>query len=166
MPDDVIAAAPPPRSPNLLLIIIVSVAAAIGGAGGGAAIVYSGMITAHPAGADADAKAKTPATPPTIVELPRPFTANLRESGRYVQMSLGVAVSGGTTGADALRANDVALRSTVLETLSNQSDAELADPGGKKRLRQQLTKALNVTIAKSGAEYRVVDVFFTAFVVQ
>lgn len=164
MPDDMIAPAAAPKSRVLALVLFVSVAAAIGGAGGGAAIVYSGMMAPHAAGEVTEVKAKV--TPPTIVELPRPFTANLRESGRYVQLSLGIAVSGGATAADELRANDVALRSTVIETLSNQTDIELADPAGKKRLRQQLTKALNDTVHKSGAEYKVVDVFFTAFVVQ
>lgn len=164
MPDDVNPVVVQPRGRSFVTALLIGVAAAVGGAGGGAGIVWLMVPAVHPAG---DKPAPLPKqVPPVIVELPRPFTANLRDSGRYVQLSLGIAVAGGAEAADSLKSNDVALRSAVLETLSTQSDVQLGDPDGKKRLRAALVKALNESIKRSGGEYQVVDVFFTAFVVQ
>ena len=127
MPDDAIpAAVPVSRGKPLLTAVLVALAAAIGGAGGGAAIVWSGAAVSSPAAKAAEPPPKPVA--PTLVELPRPFTANLRETGRYIQLSLGLAVTGGEAAADDLKHNDVAIRSAVLETLSSRSDAEIAEP--------------------------------------
>lgn len=165
MPELDTPAMPPARSAKSMLGMIgIAVAAMLGGAGGGAGVVWATKGLGAATAATAEAKPKP--VPPTFVELPRPFTANLRDSGRYVQLSLGLAVTGGTSAVEDLKQRDVALRSAVLETLAGQSDADLAEPAGKRRLRSALVKALNDVIKRTGADYAISDAYFTAFVVQ
>lgn len=156
--------APQARKTPLILMIVLSFAGTLAGLGGGVAALKMGVVDlAPPKHEEAKAKPKS-AEPPTYVELPRAFTSNLRDTGRYVQLSLGVAMTGGSKGEEAMKTHDVAVRSAVLETLATQSDADISSPDGKRRLRAQLVKALNAALGKG--ESQVTDAYFTALVIQ
>lgn len=166
MPDAaVVADAPSPPAKggrSLIKTLGIAVGAIAMGSGVGLGAAWSGLV-AKPKIETAKPEVKH-IEPPTFVELARPFTSNLRGTGRYVQLAIGISITGGT--ADEVKAQDVALRSAVLETLAEASDTDLADLAGKRRLRQQLATALNAAAKAVGADYKITDVYFTAFVVQ
>ncbi|HWW64301.1 MAG TPA: flagellar basal body-associated FliL family protein [Sphingomonadaceae bacterium] len=102
----------------------------------------------------------------TYYNLEQNFTSNLRDSDGIMQVGLGVSTFYDSRVIDALKANEIPVRSAILMTLADQDAFVIATPEGKRALQKQLTDAVNAVLkAKTG--YGGVDnVYFTNFIVQ
>jgi len=94
------------------------------------------------------------------------FTANLRDSGQFVQLGLGVSTYYDGRVLDAVKLHEMAVRSAVLLTLNSQSAAILSTPQGKEQLKDQLRKAINDVLKKKEGFGGIDDVYFTSLVIQ
>ena len=137
-------------------------------AGGFGAVIATGAlgIGCGTAGDHAKAPAAPVAAPVEYVELAEPFTSNLADTGRYLQVKLSVAQSGGAAVTAAITQHKPAIVSAVLGVLGEASEADVATREAKDRLRLRLKTVINETLARNGAAGSVSDVFFTSLVVQ
>ena len=94
------------------------------------------------------------------------FTANLKDSGQFIQMGLGVSTYYDGRVLDAVKLHEMAVRSAVLLTLNNQNAAMLGTPQGKEQLKDQLRKAINDVLKKKEGFGGIDDVYFTSLVIQ
>lgn len=144
------AAAPKPKkSKKLLLIALVVIVAGVGGA------VYA---MRRPAG-------EVPASKRGLVAFD-PFVVNLADPGgmRFVRVTMQVVV---TDEKSATRIPEELVvfkeaRSAILEILSQQKANDLVTIEGK----QALKRAIVLRLSKVITETKVLDVFFSEFVVQ
>src|SRR5262245_8118929 len=154
------APAPPARKKGLLLFSFATVV--ILGAGGVVALVGGGGQAGHGAGGTvAEADDALPGVVP-----PEPFVLNLAdpEGHSHVRVSKGIgldsAVAAERLATEALQLARV--RDRVLLSLSSKTAGEITSFEGKETLRAELKRA----IAPLFTEARVVDVYFTEFLVQ
>jgi flagellar FliL protein len=118
--------------------------------------------SAPPAGAHFDStKYKA-----TYFNLEQTFTSNMRDSDGIMQVSLGISTFYDHRVVDALKDNEIPVRSAILMTLADQDAFVISTPEGKRALQKQLTDAVNAVLkAKTG--YGGVDnVYFTNFIIQ
>jgi flagellar FliL protein len=156
------AEAPPARKSVGLIGLLV--AGLLGGAVTGGATVAALMFgLVHLGGSAKPGPAQEPVR---FAPLSGNFTSNLADSGRYIQVSLGVSTRSGEPALEAIRANEIAIRSAIVETLARQSDIAVTTAAGRKRLLEELRTAINGALTKAGAQAVVADVYFMALVVQ
>ena len=102
----------------------------------------------------------------TYYEFPGNFTTNLKESKKFLQISLGVS----TQYAEQVMANvdshQLALRSEILTIMSTFSPADIAGREGKQKLADSLKEGINNTLIKVEGFGGVENVHFTSFVLQ
>lgn len=103
---------------------------------------------------------------PSYYTMDQPFTSNLRDTDGIVQLSIGMSTFYDNKVTDALKDNDMPLRSAALGVLADQDAFVLETPEGKQQLQQKLKDAMNrVLVEKTG--YGGVDsVYFTSFIIQ
>lgn len=103
---------------------------------------------------------------PSYYTMEQNFTSNLRDTDGIVQVALGMSTFYDHKVTDALKDNDMPLRSAALAVLANSDSLSLSTPQGKAQLQSQLKDAMNkVLIDKTG--YGGVDsVYFTSFIIQ
>lgn len=94
------------------------------------------------------------------------FTANLKDSGQFVQVGLGVSTYYDQRVLDAVKLHEMAVRSAVLLTLNSESAAALSTPEGKEQLKDALRKAINDVLKKKEGFGGIDDVYFTSLVIQ
>lgn len=99
------------------------------------------------------------------VTLEQGFTSNLRDSDSYVQLSLAVSTTD-SAGAEAVEANEPALRSAVLELLAEQSYETVSSSAGRAGLRKAIKRSLDDVMRHKVGSGGIDNVYFTAFVVQ
>ena len=144
------AAAPKPKkSKKLLLIALIVIVAGVGGA------VYAMRRSSGEA----------PAPTRGLVAFD-PFVVNLADPGgmRFIRVTLQVVVYD-EKGAKEITESPLILkesRSAILEILSQQMAADLVKLEGK----QALKKAIVDRLSKQIKDTKVIDVFFSEFVVQ
>jgi flagellar FliL protein len=156
--------APPSRSRRGLLVGVA--AGLVGGAvsaGATVGVLMSGLV---PLGPSPRPSARPAREPVRFAPLSGNFTSNLAGSGRYIQVSLGVSTRGGEPAIDAIRANEIAIRSAIVETLARQSDAAVTEAAGRTRLLLDLRTAINSALTRAGSDAHVAEVFFMSLVVQ
>jgi flagellar protein FliL len=159
---------------SLLIAFVLGVVVATLGVGG---IVYflvrSGRLPIQ-SGAAAKAELKVPATTHAMVL--EPLLVNLADSGgnAYVRVGLTLRVADAASegkgknkedkGPDSKNSKDAdaAVRDTALMVLGRQTSESLLDVDGKERLKAELKAA----IAEHNSELKVMDLFFTEFLVQ
>ena len=90
----------------------------------------------------------------TYYEFPGNFTTNLKESKKFLQISLGVS------------SHQLALRSEILTIMSTFSPADIAGREGKQKLADSLKEGINNTLVKVEGFGGVENVHFTSFVLQ
>ncbi|GGE20758.1 hypothetical protein GCM10011529_29260 [Polymorphobacter glacialis] len=134
--------------------------AAAGGVGG--AIGASRLLPA----AGGHAVAEAAAAPVEYVEIDNAFTSNLVDTGRYLQVRLSVATTGGGPVVAAIGKHKPALISAVLSVLGELSEIDVADRPAKDKLRTRLKDAVNETLRSRGQVPGIDEVFFTSLVVQ
>jgi len=119
-------------------------------------------VTPPPAGTPLDAK-KYKAT---YYNLEQTFTSNMRDSDGIMQVSLGISTFYDHRVIDALKDNEIPVRSAILMTLADQDAFVISTPEGKRALQKQLSDAVN-TVLKAKTGYGGVDnVYFTNFIIQ
>lgn len=95
-----------------------------------------------------------------------PFTSNLKDSGSFIQVGIGVATYYDARVLDAVKAHETPLRSAILMRLSEQDAASLETPDGKAALQRALTTTINQTLRERTGFGGIDNVYFTSFVVQ
>jgi len=94
------------------------------------------------------------------------FTSNLRDGGGFVQVGLGVSTYYDERVLENVKLHQMAVRSAVLLTLSEQDSAVIGTGPGKQALREALRKSINDVLKKKEGFGGIDDVHFTSFVVQ
>jgi flagellar FliL protein len=105
---------------------------------------------------------------PIFVSL-EPLTVNLTKgddgSDSYLQIAMTAQV-GENEHAEMLKQYMPQVRSRLLSLLSSKKSAEIASPDGKKKLVDEILEKIRQPYSKGGASQRIMNVFFTSFVVQ
>jgi flagellar protein FliL len=96
----------------------------------------------------------------------QPFTSNLRDSDGVIQIGVGMSTFYDHKVTDAMKDNDMPLRSAVLGVIADSDALALSTPQGKLALQGRLRDQLNkVLVDKTG--YAGIDsVYFTSFIIQ
>jgi flagellar protein FliL len=188
VPADAAAPARPRKKRRLMLILFTLLLVAGGGVGGGLyatgglghggsaedahlpqLVVKPGVSSAEAEAARGRARAGRPDPrifQPTYVPLEANFTSNLRGGDSFVQISLGVSTFYGAPVVANLETHEMAVRSAVLLTLSEQDPVEITTISGKQALKEQLKKAINDVLTIKEGFGGIDDVYFTSFVTQ
>lgn len=152
-----------------LVLLLVGLAA-----GAGAMLVAPTYFPELFPGAAPEGEGEAPAPKPrkvkqaplSYIELDNSFTANLKDSGRYIQVKIALSTHGGEPVAEAVAQHKVAIVAATLAVLADTTQEDLEAPGGRDRLAARMRMAINdVLMRKSGAA-GIDDVFLTSFVVQ
>ena len=102
----------------------------------------------------------------TYVPLEGNFTSNLRGGAAFVQIGLGVSTYYGEPVAERIHTHDMAIRSAILLTLSEQDPIFITTLEGKERLKQDLRNTINNVLTNREGFGGIDDVYFTSFVTQ
>ena len=102
----------------------------------------------------------------TYYEFPGNFTTNLKESKKFLQISLGVSTQYDEQVMANVDSHQLALRSEILTIMSTFSPADIAGREGKQKLADSLKEGLNNTLVKVEGFGGVENVHFTSFVLQ
>jgi flagellar FliL protein len=169
---------------NKKLIVIIVAAALLLGAGGGVAYTMMHKNAAnhdgeHEAGAEAasdqDSHAKKKKknekeAPPIYVAL-EVFTVNLvpEQGDQFLQLNVSVEVADAPS-SERLRLHMPKLRNNMMLLLSGHKASELISKEGKEQLaedmRDQMNEMLNASASAKAVEDPVIEVLFTAFIIQ
>ena len=153
-----------------LIIIIVAVLLVLGAGGGGAAWYFMhNSGDAHEEEAPSKKKKKEKkAGPPEYLPVD-PFTVNLQpgEDGaeQYLQLAFTLEV-GSAEEKENLKVNMAKVRSRVLLLLSSKRAADINTPEGKMQLAKEIVEQTSEPLEQRGDKQDVVDVLFTAFIIQ
>jgi len=101
----------------------------------------------------------------TYYPLGENFTANLQGTG-FVQAGIGVSTFYDERVIDNLKRHEMAVRSAILLTLSEQDSDALATPQGKQALQSALRNSVNDVLKRKEGFGGIDDVYFTSFVIQ
>ena len=103
---------------------------------------------------------------PSYYTMDQPFTSNLRDGDGVIQIGIGMSTFYDHKVTDAMKDNDMPLRSAALGVIAESDALALSTPQGKAQLQEQLKVALNkVMVDKTG--YGGIDnVYFTSFIIQ
>lgn len=141
------------------MLVIAAGALLVVGLGGGAAWYF---IQGKPDGAAHKAKSE----PPEYVPI-ESFTVNLQpENGdQYLQIAFTLQVQNPKEG-EAVKANMAKVRSRVLLLLSGKKASEISSVEGKRQLATEIIAVLKPPFADKGEPQKVIDVLYTAFIIQ
>ncbi len=134
-------------------------------------VVREGVSDTAAEAAKARARARNASPDPrvfqaTYVPLEGNFTSNLQGGDAFVQIGIGVSTYYGEPLAERIRTHDMAIRSAILMTLSEQNPAIITRLEGKQRLQQDLKNAINNVLTNREGFGGIDDVYFTSFVTQ
>jgi flagellar FliL protein len=158
-----------PKKKGLIGRLLLPLLLLLGGAAAGAAgAIFAPTLMPHPPGADgAKEKPPTPQVAPLeYVELPNAFTANLKDTGRFVQVKIAISTQGGPPVVEAVERHKVAIVAAVLGILTDSTEEELQAPGGRDALARKMRIAINDVLQRKSGIAGVDDVFLTSFVLQ
>lgn len=102
----------------------------------------------------------------TYYPLDENFTANLRDGEGFIQVALGVSTFYDERVIENLKRHEMAVRSAILMTLSDQDAMQMSTPRGKEALKVSLRAAVNDVLKKKESFGGIDDVHFTSFVIQ
>lgn len=157
------AAAEAPRPGLLKRLMLPLLFVAAGAAAGVAGAVFA------PALLPQSGPEKPPApkvAPLEYVEIDNSFTANLKDTGRFVQVKIAVSTQGGAPVVEAVKRHNVAIVSAVLAVLADTDEGELTEAGGRDALARRMRIAINDVLQRKSGIAGVDDVFITSFVLQ
>lgn len=185
--------AKPAKKPGKMkkVLLLLGLVLAIGGGGIGAGLYASGGISgaAAPAEdpnlpklvvregvdaaavAEARARARNGAPDPRVFQatyypLEGNFTSNLAGGDAFVQIGIGVSTFYDERAIANLQTHEMAVRSAILLTLSEQDPAEITTLSGKQALKAALKDAVNGVLTNREGFGGIDDVYFTSFVTQ
>ena len=102
----------------------------------------------------------------TYFEFPGTFTTNLMNSRRFLQVGVGVSTQYDDTVMGNVDAHQLALRSEILNTMSEFSEADIQGKSGREELAKALADAVNGKLVALEDFGGVSEVHFTSFVLQ
>ncbi len=145
-----------------LLLVGAVLIVGVGGFAGGA-LVGNPLGGGH---VPAAAPETAPVQEAVYYQMKEPLTANLADSGRYVQVNLAFSTRSGPAFVEALEKHDAALRSALIVALGALTEDEVASADAKEKLRARLRVVVNRALEQQGADGRVDQAFFAGFLVQ
>lgn len=153
----------PPKK-GLLSRLLLPLLMLVGGAAAGAAgAVFIPTLMPMPA---AEKKPKPEVAPLQYVEIPTPFTANLKDTGRFVQVKIAISTQGGQPVVDAVERHRVAIVAEVLGVLTDTSEEQLSTASGREALARRMRLGINDVLQRKSGIAGVDDVFLTSFILQ
>jgi flagellar basal body-associated protein FliL len=158
------AAAVTPPKKGLLARLLLPLLLLLGGAGAGAAAALLIPPLLPQAG-----PAKPPApkiAPLEYVEIDNSFTANLKDTGRFLQVRIAVSTQGGPPVVEAVERHRVAIIAAVLGVLAETGEADITAPGGREALTRKMRIAVNDVLQRKSGIAGVDEVFLVSFVLQ
>ena len=102
----------------------------------------------------------------TYFEFPGTFTTNLMNSRKFLQVGLGVSTQYDDTVMSNVEAHQLALRSEILNAMSEFSEADIQGKNGREELAKALTASINEKLIALEDFGGVQEVHFTSFVLQ
>ena len=102
----------------------------------------------------------------TYFEFPGTFTTNLMNSRRFLQVGLGVSTQYDDTVMGNVEAHQLALRSEILNTMSEFSEADVQGKTGREALAIALRDSINLKLVDLEDFGGIQEVHFTSFVLQ
>ncbi len=164
-------AGPAGKRRGLLARLILPLVLVLAGAGAGAAGMHwaPGLLPAGLLGAaEGDAKLRRVPKPAplTYVEIDNSFTANLRDSGRFVQVRIALSTLGGDPVVQAVDRHRPALVAAVLQVLADAEEREIASREGRAQLTDRMRRAINDMLQRKAGIAGIDEVFLVSFVLQ
>ena len=102
----------------------------------------------------------------TYFEFPGTFTTNLMNSRKFLQVGLGVSTQYDDEVMGNVEAHQLGLRSEILNTISEFSEADIQGKAGREQLAKALTESINQKLIALEDFGGVQEVHFTSFVLQ
>ena len=102
----------------------------------------------------------------TYFEFPGDFTTNLKDSRKFLQVSVGVSTQYDEKVMETVDQHQLSLRSEILSTISDFTEEDIAGSDGKKKLSVKLLEVLNKKLDDLKEFPGIEDVYFTAFILQ
>ena len=102
----------------------------------------------------------------TYYEFPGNFTANLKGSKKFLQVSVGVSTQYDEQVMVNVESHQLALRSEILTIMSEFSSEDISGKEGKYNLADALKNGINEVLMKVEGFGGIENVHFTSFVVQ
>jgi len=102
----------------------------------------------------------------TYFEFPGTFTTNLMNSRKFLQVGLGVSTQYDDTVMSNVEQHQLALRSEILNAMSEFSEADIQGKNGREELAKALTASINEKLIALEDFGGVQEVHFTSFVLQ
>ena len=102
----------------------------------------------------------------TYFEFPGDFTTNLKNSKKFLQISVGVSTQYDEKVIEMVDQHQLALRSVILSVISDFSEESISGSEGKNALSEKLRKEMNAKLESLKEFPGIEGVYFTSFVVQ
>ena len=102
----------------------------------------------------------------TYFEFPGTFTTNLRSSRKFLQVGLGVSTQYDDEVISNVEDHQLALRSEILNVMSDFSEEEIQGKEGRKALAKALADGVNEKLMQLEDFGGIEEVHFTSFVLQ
>jgi len=102
----------------------------------------------------------------TYFEFPGTFTTNLMNSRKFLQVGLGVSTQYDDQVMGNVEAHQLGLRSEILNTISEFSEADIQGKAGREQLAKALTESINQKLIALEDFGGIQEVHFTSFVLQ
>ncbi len=102
----------------------------------------------------------------TYFEFPGDFTTNLKNSKKFLQISVGVSTQYDEKVIEMVDQHQLALRSVILSVISDFSEESISGSEGKNALSEKLLKEMNSKLESLKEFPGIEGVYFTSFVVQ
>ncbi len=102
----------------------------------------------------------------TYFEFPGDFTTNLKNSRKFLQVSVGVSTQYDEKVIETVDQHQLALRSVILSIISDFTEEDINGSNGKNKLSEQLLKGMNSKLDQLKEFPGIEGVYFTSFVVQ
>ena len=155
-----------PKKKGLFGRMLLPLAMLLAGAAAGAA---GGMFAPQLLASEGHKKEPPPVpqvAPLEYLEIDNSFTANLKDTGRFVQVKIAISTQGGEPVVEAVKRHQIAIVAVVLDILADSTEADLSDPGGRDKLTRRMRLAINDVLQRKSGVAGVDDVFLTNFVMQ
>ena len=102
----------------------------------------------------------------TYFEFPGDFTTNLKNSKKFLQISVGVSTQYDEKVIEMVDQHQLALRSVILSVISDFSEENISGSEGKNALSEKLLKEMNAKLESLKEFPGIEGVYFTSFVIQ
>ena len=102
----------------------------------------------------------------TYFEFPGDFTTNLKNSKKFLQISVGVSTQYDEKVMEVVDQHQLSLRSVILSIISDFTEEDIAGSEGKNKLAKDLLDGMNKKLDELKEFPGIEGVYFTSFVVQ